>query len=154
MCPDSLTVAWTNWRAPQKNISRQYEERFYEDTFRDFASRMEWAEKGKGNQNPIVTVNGEKGIHPIHIQSQPGKALTLDASESYDPDGDALDFLWWIQSDAGKCPHETQLTAQQSKAILTLPQKKGSEIHVICEIHDHRDIPLVSYRRIIVRVVE
>ena len=154
MCPDSLTVAWTNWRASQKNISRQYEKRFYEDTFRDFASRMEWAEKGKGNHNPIVTVNGEKGIHTIHVLSQPGKALTLDASESYDPDGDALDFQWWIQSDAGKCPHETQLTAQQSKAILTLPQKTGSEIHVICEIHDHGDIPLVSYRRIIVSAVE
>ena len=150
MCPDSLTIAWTNWRAPQKGISRQYEERFYDDTFRDFAARMEWAEKGKGNRNPVVIINGNKGTTPIPLSAKADETITLDASESFDPDGDELQFVWWIQRDAGRCPEKVSLSADGPKATLSLPQEGRPEIHVICEVRDKGSIPLVAYRRSII----
>ena len=151
MCPDSLTVAWTNWRIPQKDISREYELRFYEDTFRDFSARIEWAEKGKGNRNPVVDINGTRGRTPIHVTASKGETVVIDASSSYDPDGDALDFKWWIQRDAGNCPQHVQLNIQEAKATLTIPSDTPCEIHVVCEVRDHGHIPLVGYRRIVIK---
>ena len=150
MCPDSLTVAWTNWRAPQKDISRQYELRFYDDTFRDFAARMEWAEKGKGNHNPVVVVDGKQGVAPSVLKAKAGERLSFDASETFDPDGDELSFHWWIQHDAGNCPADVSLTADGPKASLVMPQTKGAEIHVVVEVRDKGTIPLVAYKRLII----
>ena len=158
MCADSLTIAWTNWRQPQKGVSRQYEERFYPDIFNDFAARMEWAEKGKGNTNPVVIVtdkqqsNGDGSLSSLPLRIKPGQTIELDASRSYDPDGDALSFRWWIQSDIGNCPQDIRLTEQGAHAALTMPEKAANvEIHLVCEVHDNGRIPLVSYRRIIIR---
>ena len=158
MCADSLTIAWTNWRQPQKGVSRQYEERFYPDIFNDFAARMEWAEKGKGNTNPVVIVtdkqqtNGDGSLSSLPLRIKPGQTIELDASRSYDPDGDTLSFRWWIQSDIGNCPQDIRLTEQGAHAALTMPEKAANvEIHLVCEVHDNGRIPLVSYRRIIIR---
>ena len=151
ICPDSLTTAWTNWQQPQKSISRAYEERFYPAVFNDFAARMEWAEKGQGNRNPVVIVNSSQGTKPIEITVHQGETVKLDAAHSFDPDGNHLSFKWWIQSDAGHCPTDLTLEQQGGKASVSLPQWKGNEeIHVICEVTDNGDIPLCSYRRIII----
>ena len=153
MCPDSLTISWTNWREPQKDISSQYENRFYTDTFNDFASRIEWAAKGKGNRNPVVIVNGHDGTTPLRLSATAGTSVTLDSSASFDPDGDGIDFMWWIQHDASHNSEKVLLAGQQSSATLTIPQDmEEGEIHLICEVHDKAAIPLAAYRRIIISV--
>ncbi|MBO4851754.1 MAG: DUF1593 domain-containing protein [Prevotella sp.] len=155
MCPDSLTIAWTNWREPQKGISSQYENRFYADTFNDFAARMEWAANGKGNHNPVVIVNGKGGTSPLHLPTRPGASVTLDASTTFDPDGDAIEFQWWMQHNTGHGSKQVRLTAQGPSATLSIPSElKEAVIHLICEVHDKSSIPLVAYRRIIVHVQE
>ncbi len=152
LCADSLTTAWTNWRQPQKAISRQYEEKFYPDIFNDFAARMEWADTGRGNTNPVIIINGEKGLSPIRLKASPGQTIALDASDSYDPEGDELSFHWWIQTDIGNCPQDVQLEKEGAHSTLTIPNSgsAAAEIHVICEVHDHGTIPLAAYRRIII----
>ena len=151
MCPDSLTTAWTNWQQPQKNISRSYEERFYPATFNDFAARIAWAEKGQGNRNPVVIVNGKRGTKPITITSRSGETITLDASRSFDPDGNRLTCKWWIQRDAGSCPESISFDGRGSQATITMPvDVDNAEIHIICEVEDDGTPQLNAYRRIIV----
>ena len=151
ICPDSLTTAWTNWQQPQKTISRGYEERFYPAIFNDFAARMQWAENRKGNRNPVVIVNGRKGTTVMEVKARPGKTVTLDASRSYDPDGQQLTFKWWIQKDAGICPESISVDEQGNRASISLPKEiRNAEIHVICEVTDDAPIPLCSYRRVII----
>ena len=152
MCPDSLTTAWTNWRQPQKDISRQYEERFYPDIFNDFAARMVWADTGRGNTNPVVIVNGDDSRLPVRLTATNGQTINLDASASYDVDGDDLSFHWWIQSDIGNCPQDIKLTEEGAHATLSIPELADDvEIHLVCEVRDNGAIPLTSYRRVIIK---
>lgn len=98
LSPDKETYAWTNWEETVKSISDAYEHRFYPDEFNDFAARMQWAAEGRGNRNPEVRIDGKGGIQPVHVRAKAGEMITLDASASTDPDGDALSFDWWFQT--------------------------------------------------------
>ena len=154
MAPDSITRAWTNWQQPTKGISNDYEHRFYPDEFGDFAARMAWANDGKGNTNPVVIVNGKKGVSAIYMKAKAGKDILLDASRSKDAEGDELSFSWWQQTEAGSFHSPVVIEgATTSKARIHLPeQSKGKELHIICEVHDNGAFHLVSYRRIIIQV--
>lgn len=150
MCPDSVTIAWTNWQKPQKDISRSYEEKFYPDIVNDFIARMQWADRGKGNHNPVVIVNGNHSLAPISIKANPRERITLDASESYDPDGDRLSFSWWIQEDISSNT-DIDLEPQGAKATITMPRNmQMGKTHIVCEVRDGNTLPLVAYRRIII----
>ena len=147
--PDRETYAWTNWQQPQKSISNAYEKKFYPDEFNDFAARMAWADEGKGNTNPVVIVNGQQGIGQIKIDGKAGNPIKLDASKSFDVEGDNLSFLWWQQLEHGSAVKISNPTA--SKIEVEIPDNAGSDpIHIICEVHDDGDFNLVSYRRIII----
>ena len=148
LSPDSITYAWTNWHQPVKDISDAYEKRFYPDEFNDFAARMAWAESGTGNTNPVVVVNGSKSIMPLVIKAKVGDVVKLNASQSYDPEGDELSFLWWQQGDGVTIDNPTS-----ADISLTIPSTaKGKRLHLICEVRDNGAFTLVSYRRVIVEV--
>ena len=144
--PDSLTIAWNSWQEPVRSISVGYKQRFYPDELNDFMARMQWAADGSGNHNPEVVVRS------TFINTQAGKIIVLDASRSYDPDGDALTFLWWQQPEIGG----TKLAindAGQPKATIHIPaDAQGKTLHVICEVHDNGPFHLVAYRRVIINI--
>lgn len=153
MCPDSITVAWTNWEQPQKSISRSYEERFYPETFNDFAARIEWAEKGEGNRNPIISLNGSRNYLPTYMKATAGETVKADASKSFDPDGDSLEFTWWVQKDACTYSRDITINADGAKAEILIPEDaSGSELHVICEVRDDGKPSLVTYRRMVIAI--
>lgn len=153
ICPDSLTTAWTNWEQPQKGISRKYEERFYPETFNDFAARIEWAEKGSGNRNPVIMLGDSMDYLPVHMDASASDTVKIDVSESYDPDGDDVEFLWWVQKDAGTYEADIRIDAGHGKAEVMIPSDaSGSVIHVICEARDSGTPALVSYRRIVILI--
>lgn len=154
ICPDNCTYSWNSWLDDHKKITEDYFRGFFPDQLNDFAARMQWAHEGSGNVNPVVIVNGEKGIHPIVIEAEAGDNITLDAGKSKDADGDNLTFKWWHQPEAGKCTGKVNIPdASQPKIQLHIgSRQKGESIHLVCEVHDDGPFNLVSYRRVIINV--
>ena len=173
LCADSLTTAWTSWKEPVRSISVGYKQRFYPDELNDFCARMQWAAEGRGNLNPYIVLSPQvEFVSPLTLEgasiAMPNDTITitvpprvkkgdvftirLDASKSFDPDGDSLSFLWWQQPEIGR----TKITIDQSdQAIATLripADTKGDTIHLICEVHDNGPFHLVAYRRIIITI--
>ena len=99
-------------------------------------------------------VNGKKGKSVIRLKAKAGKQLLLDASRSYDREGDTLSFLWWQQQEAGSYQKPLAITSSTSSAItLNIPaDAAGKDLHLVCEVHDDGPFNLVAYRRIIITV--
>ena len=156
-CPDRETTAWTCWEQPMRDTSIEYFRRFYPDQLNDFIARIEWARDGEGNRNPVTVVNGDSSIKPLVIEAKAGKTIKLDASGSFDPDGDGLDFHWWQQAEAGSDNNAQTILdlgdATQPSVKITLPDEPGQQLHIICEIHDEGPWNLVSYKRVIIDVI-
>ena len=152
LCADSLTIAWTSWQDPVRSISMGYKTRFYPDEIADFMSRMQWADEGQGNHNPVVIINGSKSRQPVNIQAKSGEKILIDASKSSDVDGDNLKFRWWQQPEIGKT--KVNITqSEQSVTTIEIPKEvNGDTVHIVCEVHDDGPFHLVSYRRIIVQI--
>lgn len=152
---DKTHVCYTNCNKDVKSCSERYErQHFYPAIFNNFAARMDWAAYGKGNRNPIVIVNGQEGLEALHLTGKAGESLTLDASQSYDPEKDKLTVRWWMLPEAGS--YAGTLPIYQPYAACTtlrLPaDSNGKQLHVICEITDDGSPCLTGYRRIIIDV--
>ena len=157
MCADSLTTAWTSWQEPVRSISVGYKQRFYPDELNDFMARMQWAAEGKGNLNPYVVIPNDTINITVTKKKKVKKgtmiSLSLDASKSFDPDGDKLQFSWWQQPEIGKTKVKIE-QADQPIATLRIPaDAKGDTIHIICEVHDDGPYHLPAYRRIIISLI-
>jgi hypothetical protein len=122
----------------------------------EFAARMDWCveEYEQANHSPVILVNGKKSDLPIVFNACAGQELTFKAVDSYDPDGDDLDFYWWTYPEAGTnsvCPElENYLSPQVS--FLVPEGEEGGEIHLICEVNDNGEPILTSFQRIIIRI--
>ncbi|MDE6741967.1 MAG: DUF1593 domain-containing protein, partial [Muribaculaceae bacterium] len=153
--PDSVTSCFANMRPEIKEISQKYEKYFYPAIFNNFAARMEWAANGVGNRNPELVINGIGGLSPIEIRVSAGDSIRLDISGSGDPDGDSLEYKWWIMPEGGiPIPEQYLMVDSSGDADILLPKDldKG-EVHIICECKDSGSIPLTSYRRVILKVI-
>ena len=149
---DNNGFCYVNSSKDVYDICRKYEDHFYAATFNNFAARMDWAKEGRGNRNPAVVINDDGGIGIITIRPEPDSSIVLDASESHDPDGDSLEFKWWVQPEAGSYSGKIHLSNGNSdKVTLKVPPSSaGKNFHVICETTDNGTHPLTSYRRIII----
>jgi Protein of unknown function (DUF1593) len=150
--PDKTTTSFVNQPGASANlISRKYETYFYPAIFNDFAARMKWAERGDGNRNPMVVINGDKSLDNVVVSAAPGSSVMLDASDSNDPDGDKLVFKWWILPEAGTYQPAVPLATTNSNRItVRVPSDSaGKNFHVICEVTDNGTPNLTSYRRVI-----
>ena len=152
ICPDSLTTAWTSWQEPLRSISVGYKQRFYPTELNDFMARMQWADEGKGNRNPIVVVNGHKGPSPLVIQAKAGESIHLDASKSKDPDKNDIQFQWWQQPEIGTATLAIDDTKKSTINVSIPANAAGQTLHLICEVSDNGPFNLKSYQRIIIQL--
>lgn len=137
----------------------------------DFAARMNWtvADYRHANHNPVVDVNGDSSTAPVEIDATVGRPITLDASRSHDPDGQALEFHWFHYAEAGSTDASlaavTLAGGETPKVVVTptatcrpgwldlnRPCPSTGLAHIILAVTDTGSPRLTSYRRIILNV--
>lgn len=74
-------------------------ERAYQN---DFAARMDWCTSSfdSANHNPVAVLDDDAGNDFIFLNAKSTEIISLDASSSYDPDGDDLLFIWYVYPEA------------------------------------------------------
>ena len=114
-------------------------------------------------------MNGQGGTAPVVLDAEVGKAVTLDAAGTHDPDGQALHYRWFHYTEAGVADGnlaDVSLTgADTAKAAVTPtavcrakwlplgPPCSGDGVaHIILAVTDDGSPRLTSYRRVILRV--
>lgn len=126
----------------------------------DMAARMEWSvcdSYKAANHNPVAILNGDTTKNILQLQANAGEIVRLDASESFDPDGDALAYRWYVYMDPGTYRGEIRIEGgDRAVASVHLPADAvNEEIHVILEVtDDHSKYPMKGYRRAIIRTGE
>ncbi|PVH70629.1 DUF1593-domain-containing protein [Cadophora sp. DSE1049] len=154
----------------------------WRDAFQnDFAARMQWtmvSDNSKANHAPVVIVNeSNDSPKPLVLELEAGETVSLDASKSYDPDGDDLAFNWFQYKEVS---FVTAFTSQQIPDIeiknsdphqpgrrvkITLPppeicgidpisgkaKAKGEVYHFILEVKDNGTPSLTTYKRVVIQ---
>lgn len=139
----------------------------------DFAARMAWMINTfeDANHAPQISINGNNALDPIILQVAVGDVITLDASETSDPDGDEVSFEWMpypeAHSQTGKArgtitvvsPNERRTNIRIDDHCrsywmefpgVTCPVE--GEAHMILIVRDNGTPQLTSYRRIVFEI--
>lgn len=123
----------------------------------DFAARMDWCVQPyeKANHPPKAVINGSK-----EIQVRAGETITLDASESSDPDGDNLSYQWIHYPEAGNFWRWRGLTLKgtdTAKLSIEAPSQLQLDApqttHFILQVTDDGSPNLTRYQRVIVHIM-
>jgi hypothetical protein len=126
--------------------------RWRDDFQNDFAARMDWCTKSYQNVNhPPVPVLG----HPEQITVKSGEGFDLDASGSYDPDGDNLSYLWFNYPEAGTYKKLIKIdSAENARGVYVIAPKveKNETAHFILRVTDKGTPRLSRYKRVIVEI--
>ncbi len=127
--------------------------RWRDDFQNDFAARMDWCTKSYQEANhPPVPVLG----NPEEITVKSGEGFGLDASNSTDPDGDNLSFLWFNYPEAGTYKKSIKIegaeNAHGAYVIAPVVEKKETA-HFILKVTDKGTPSLSRYKRVIVNIL-
>ena len=120
----------------------------------DFAARMDWNIAGdfkKANHNPVLALNGNTGKAIAKASVKAGEKVQLSAKGSSDPDGDRLNYRWFIYREAGGFDGKLEManTTSEETSFTMRELKKGQKLHVILEVKDSGNPSLFSYRRVV-----
>jgi len=127
--------------------------RWRADFQNDFAARINWCtnDYAHANHNPII-----KLTHSENLTVKSGEWFRLDATGSYDPDGDNLSYLWFCYPEAGTCGKNHDVEGAENIRHVNVHAPKvfaPCTIHYILKVTDKGTPRLTSYKRVVVTVV-
>ncbi|MFL9845355.1 nucleoside hydrolase-like domain-containing protein [Flavobacterium rhizosphaerae] len=126
--------------------------RWREDFQNDFAARMDWCIRpyDKANHPPVPSFK-----HQEEITVKSGEYFTLDATGTYDPDGDHISYLWFSYPEAGSYKKPLITNVQNSyRANIQAPSvDKIETAHIILKVTDTGTPRLSRYKRLIVTIL-
>ena len=121
-----------------------------------FQARMDWCvvPYNQANHEPVAVLGGDRTRRVLQLDTDPGAEVRLTAEGSSDPDGDALRYRWWVYPEAGSYWAAPPIQdADKPNAVVSVPtEASGRTIHVILEVADTGNPPLVAYRRLVLKV--
>lgn len=125
--------------------------------YNDQVCRMDWCVKpyDEANHHPVAAFRDDASNSIIRLTVKAGETLALDASGSYDPDQDELNFSWWVYPEAGTYLADITIpdNDEQTTSLKIPAVAIGKQIHVILEVNDsNRMASLYDYRRIVIDV--
>ena len=114
---------------------------------------MDWCIKSykEANHLPVPALG-----HPEQITVKSGEGFSLDAFDSYDPDGDNLSFLWFHYPEAGSYKKLIAIEGAENShgAYIIAPNvDKKETAHFILKLSDKGTPPLSRYKRVIVNIM-
>ncbi|MEL7534789.1 MAG: nucleoside hydrolase-like domain-containing protein [Bacteroidota bacterium] len=127
--------------------------RWRDDFQNDFAARMDWCRQSyaQANHAPLPMLQ-----HPSTLTLKAGEKFTLDASNSTDPDGDNLSFLWFQYPEEGSYKDLIPNGAAENihTYYIQAPEvEKAETVHYILKVTDKGRPAMSRYKRIIVTVL-
>lgn len=129
--------------------------RWREDFQHDFAARMDWCFMSyeEANHPPVAKIN-----QPPEFTVKSGEIFKLDADGSFDPDGDALSYLWFQYPEAGSFDGRVSFRPYAENlynihTIRTPEVDSPQTVHFILRVTDKGTPALSRYKRIIVTIV-
>jgi hypothetical protein len=133
---------------------KQAQARWVRDVNADFMARMDWCVASaykQANHAPDLSLNT-----PIDLAVKGGEAFELSVEGTKDPDGDLVDFYWWVYQEAGSFKGNFRVDYQEGHTFKAIaPQVEQVEtLHIIVEASDFpaQGPSLKSYQRFIVTV--
>lgn len=120
--------------------------RFAADLQNDFRARLDWCVKpfSEANHPPVVRVSG-----PRMRSVSSGDAIALDATGTTDPDGDKLNYRWWVYPEPGTYRGAAPIeTYDSALAHFIVPAVETPQtIHLLLTVTDGGNPPLARYAR-------
>jgi hypothetical protein len=136
------------------DVNRNELIRWVPDATNSFKNRLQWSvkEPGKVNREPVSVLNGNKSNRILQVLGKPGEEIMLDASKSFDPDGDEITFNWFRYNEADSYEGRFALgkTDEPVKMVKVPADLEDKNIHIVLEVRDNGTPELVRYRRIII----
>lgn len=128
-----------------------------EHILNDFEARMKWTvtdEYSEANHHPVAVINNDSTYNHLVINVENKNEIVIDASGSFDPDGDDLDYKWIIYKEAGTYRGNVSLNNDNTnRCHVQIPEDaKGKNFHVILILTDKGVPSLTTYKRIVFNV--
>ncbi len=122
----------------------------------DFQARLDWcvgASRADANHPPQAIVDGDATRRILRREAQAAELLTLSASASRDSDHQPLRFRWWTYDEPSGGLRPELSGADTPTVSFRIPATApGRELHLIVEVRDTGEPPLVAYRRVVIQI--
>lgn len=124
----------------------------------DFAAKVKWSvsDYSEANHHPKIKLAQEQSESKdyVPLNANAGDSIIVDASKSFDPDGDALRYNFYLDDLGRGIQYGIQIFCLGNGTYkIALPATiKPQHYHFILEVIDDGVPVLTSYRRIIVNI--